>query len=668
MMKMFKTASRASSHDPMGDSGSGPPSRRSSQGLLTGLEESRSTLGEGFYVLKSRNEPLGLVTEPGATRLCVMVLKTLQGSPCDRAGVEAGTLVQVGELRIGVKEDLVESISKIRAASQLKFPMVVDTAVGRKTFRINLTSATEPLGMEFVVVQYDPAVISHIATGSPAARAGLRVGQNVYAVDMALARHQDEVEGRLNLAEQRGGDCSIAAGPGDGVVETPPALYRDAHATPGSDTLLTTSLATSPRRPRTPTTNAPRRRGSARSAKQSDTAEAEQSGMSCIRLETSYTDMAPLANSSFPPPPPAGIGSGISAGKPSTPGNDRLGSQTQGVRTPSNKGPPRRRKSGSRASDGGDASPLASPTDSPAGVRLRPAPVSSGRVVEFTDTDGDKVRLGDTGSGISLSVNSTQLGVLHTLRYDAVSGQVTDAIGMCTLPLEGRLRLEKELVALAEVAGVSHDIPSSEGERIAVVLFSAEEPLGLSFNLFDNGAIMITGAEPGSPAGRAALPSGHLVKIDDTPVVGSASLKEAVARVRELARGGRPSFTVTVRRELNRAATDTQIQPPLIAVEGDIGPSVTHSFGTDQARLPSVTQSFGTDQARLTPGDRCITPASGNDSARSVSSDGGEVEGGKKKKKRIVIVKKKRRGSKTVEGAEGAEGGQEPALPKADTG
>eukprot|EP01062_Namystynia_karyoxenos_P056585 TRINITY_DN47539_c0_g1_i1.p1 TRINITY_DN47539_c0_g1~~TRINITY_DN47539_c0_g1_i1.p1 ORF type:complete len:657 (+),score=209.94 TRINITY_DN47539_c0_g1_i1:98-1972(+) len=583
----------------------------------SGLAASDSTshLGEGVLSVRlGRGEDPGIGLATGAAQLRVNVSLCAKGSPCDRAGVQPGVLHSICGEQIDTKEDLFRVVMRCKAEGQLLLSTAVDTPDGRRWYNVRLNNKEESLGMQYTVMRYMPVVVSWVTAGGPCARAGLCEGLRITAVDREPVQSCDSVSAALKRASQSGGSVlvTVSAPQGVAIPRRRPSDTGSAHRSAGntfsdpaaadiSRSPLNESLCTfgsspgggapSPARSaaggrRSPGLSAPRRRPSANktSSVGADELDADRSYSSvsgipkAVSVNNTSIMQAPsdvlAASAGTNCAPPSVSNTSLAAPAATSRPRRRSGKKTEGAAVTPPQSP----------SPGGLLASPVQPARAPAAASASPA-----RSVGFVDTDGDQVLLQDTGrGGIELVVNGETLGVLHTMQYCPASGALTDAIGGCVLPAAERLRLEGELAALAEASGVSHNIPLAPPERFAVILWSADEALGMEYDVHEDGGVTIRAVLPGGPLARAEVPQGMLVALDDHAVVGRDGLQRAVAGLRERARQGKASFFITVRRRPEQE----QLLGPMIAVEPSDDPASPPLPPPSGSPVPSSAGSF----------------------------------------------------------------------------
>eukprot|EP01061_Rhynchopus_euleeides_P022053 TRINITY_DN3595_c0_g5_i2.p1 TRINITY_DN3595_c0_g5~~TRINITY_DN3595_c0_g5_i2.p1 ORF type:complete len:1060 (+),score=353.94 TRINITY_DN3595_c0_g5_i2:133-3312(+) len=214
--------------------------------------------------------------------------------------------------------------------------------------------------------------------------------------------------------------------------------------------------------------------------------------------------------------------------------------------------------------------------------------------VEFTDTDGDTVRFQEVGNTIELSVNQRVLGYLKSLDYDHPTGKLVDGTGgCCVLPPARRKGLESRLAWLAEKVGVAHNIKAEAPMSFEIKMDNPQQPLGLSFEVIDDGSVNISGVTADTPCGKAGVVCGTIHLLDHKPIRSGDDLRNVVTTLRST---GRTEFTLEVKMKPKEEAVS---QPPMVS--GDQAQRIAQMNVKGQKGAKGAKGQKGT---KLAPGSR----------------------------------------------------------------
>ena len=92
--------------------------------------------------------------------------------------------------------------------------------------------------------------------------------------------------------------------------------------------------------------------------------------------------------------------------------------------------------------------------------------------------------------------------------------------------------LESRLAWLAEQAGVSHNIKSDAPMVFEIKLENPTQPLGMSFEVIDDGSVRVSGVQPDTPCGLAGVVCGTILLLDKQPVRSGNDLRRIVTEIR----------------------------------------------------------------------------------------------------------------------------------------
>eukprot|EP01065_Artemidia_motanka_P022633 TRINITY_DN2683_c1_g1_i4.p1 TRINITY_DN2683_c1_g1~~TRINITY_DN2683_c1_g1_i4.p1 ORF type:complete len:937 (+),score=36.65 TRINITY_DN2683_c1_g1_i4:162-2813(+) len=165
---------------------------------------------------------------------------------------------------------------------------------------------------------------------------------------------------------------------------------------------------------------------------------------------------------------------------------------------------------------------------------------------EFVDQEGKHIHFvqqkGPT-CGIAMSVNGNDFDPVSALEYDEASAQLLACKHCVLLPSEGRVAIEARLRALAEYAGIPHNIMQEAPAVFEVSLKYRGEALGLAFAVIASGSVIVREVLGNGACARAGVLPGVIRCVDGIAVRNGMDISQAVEGVRA---SDRRTFTIEV--------------------------------------------------------------------------------------------------------------------------